>query len=130
MFVGFWIAHLLHMFYSMAFPFRAHHFMSSHSTTRRVHFIEVFVIVTVGLLSSTIIINTSGYEFVGFPQFCSAASLAGYFYAQLLPFTIGSTIGILTLCTLVLIVRGVSCSIEVYSYTYKMCGGRLSRSHH
>ena len=109
MFAGFWIAHLLHMFYSVAFPFGAHRFMTSHFATRRVHFIEVFVIITVGLLCSTIIISTSGYEFVGFPQLCISASLAGYFYAQLLPFTIASAIGILILCsTLILIVRNVS----------------------
>ena len=108
MFAGFWIAHLLHIFCSMAFPFRAHHFMASHTATRRVHFIEVFIIITLGLLCSTISISTSGYEFVGFPQICEAASLAGYFYAELLPFTIGASIGILTLCTSVLIVRGVS----------------------
>ena len=114
-FAGFWIAHLLHMFYSMAFPFRAHNFMRSHSATRKVHFVEVFVILTLGLLSSIIIISTSGYQFDGFPQLCTPASLAGYFYYQLLPFTIGSTFAILILCTLVLIVRSVSCSVKVYS---------------
>ena len=30
MFIGFWNAHVLHMLYSMAFPFRANCFMTSH----------------------------------------------------------------------------------------------------
>ena len=104
-FIGFWIAHLLHMFYSVAFPFRANHFMTSHSATRRV---QAFVIITLGLLIGTINIITSEYRFTGFPKVCASASLDGFFYSQLIPLTIGGSIAILTLCFLVLIVRNVS----------------------
>ena len=112
MVTGFWLAHVLHMFYSLAFPFRALRFMASHSATRRVHLIEVFVVITLGLLSSVIIISTSGYRFIGFPQTCASGSAAGYFYAQLLPLTIGVSIGMLILSTSVMIVRNVSYSIK------------------
>ena len=108
MFLGFWNAHVFHMFYSIAFPFKANRFMTSDSAKRRVHCIEVFVIVILGLLGSTINISLSGYRFVGFPRICALTTLNGYFYTQLVPFTIGCGIGVLSLCSLVLIVRNVS----------------------
>ena len=111
MLTGFWLVHLLHIFYSLAFPFRAQRFIASHSATRRVHFIVVLVVITLGSLSSVIIINTSGYEFIGFPQLCEVGSTPGYFYAELLPITMGISIGMLAMCTSVLIVRNVSYSI-------------------
>ena len=117
MLTGFWLVHLFHVFYGLAFPFSSQRFMASHSTTRRVHFIEVFVVMTLGLLGSTIIINTSGYAFFGFPQFCRADSLAGYFYAELLPVTIEVSIGILLMCASVLIIRNVSYSIIMHTHT-------------
>jgi len=107
--MGFWAAHLFHMFYSLAFPFKAHNFMLSHSTKRRVHLIEVVVITSLGLLSGIITISTSGYEFIGFPRSCTASSSAGLFYTLILPITIGFTIGISLMCASVLIVRRVSC---------------------
>ena len=115
MLTEFWLAHVLHMFYSLAFPFRAQRFLTSHSATRRVHFVEVFVIITVGLLCSTINISTSGHEFNGFPQYCVTATLTGYFYSQLLPITVGISIGILIMFTSILIVRRVSCSVETHN---------------
>ena len=121
-FMGFWITHLLHMFYSIAFPFRANRFIKSHSATRRAHFIEAFVIITLGLLMGSINISTSGYWFTGFPQVCEPASLDSFFYSQLIPFAIGGSTAILTLCLLVLIVRNVSFGskylILVVSYIY------------
>ena len=108
MFMGFWIAHLLHMFYSIAFPLRAYRFMKSDSATRRVHFIEVFIIITLGLLNSTLSISITGYIFVGFPRVCTLATLSDYFFSQLIPFTIGGSIGMLILCSLVVTVRNVS----------------------
>ena len=97
------------MFFSLAFPFEAQRFMSSHSTKIKVYFIEVVVIVTVGLLPSTITISTSRYEFIGYTQGCAPSSTAGFFYTILLPMTIGATIGISLLCASVLVVRRVSC---------------------
>ena len=101
------------MLYSIAFPFRANRFMTSHSATRRVHCIEVFIIISLGLLSSTININITGYRFVGFPGICVLTTLDGYFYTHLVPLTIGCGIGVVTLCSLVLIVRNVSFNFKI-----------------
>ena len=67
MFLGFLNAHVLHMLYSIAFPLRANRFMTSDSAKRRVHCIEVFVVVILGLLGSTKNISLTGYQFIGFP---------------------------------------------------------------
>ena len=108
MYIGFWNAHVLHMLYSIAFPFEANHFMTSHSATKRVHYIEVFVIMTLALLGSTINISTTGYRFIGFSRLCVITSLTSFFYSYLVPIATGCSIGVLMLCSLVLIVRKVS----------------------
>ena len=82
--------------------------MTSHSVTRRVHFIEFAVIVTLGLVSSIIIIVTSGYSFIGFPQVCIINSLSGYLYAQLLPVTIGFSTAVVLIYASAMVVRNVS----------------------
>ena len=113
MYTGFWLAHLFHVFYSLAFPFKSQHFMSSRSATRVVHLIEFVVIVTLGLLCSIITITVSGYEFTGVSQVCIPASLDGYFYAEAAPDAVGLTICILLLCASAMIVRNVSCLFNV-----------------
>lgn len=108
MFVGFWLAHLLHMFYSFTFPFKSQQFMTSNIAKRRFHFIELVVIITLGLLCSMIVTFTSGYGFSIFPETCTVTSLVEYFYTQVLPVTVGFSIGVLLLCVSVFIVRKVS----------------------
>ena len=82
--------------------------MTSHSATRRAHFIEFAAVVTLGLVSSIIIIVTSGYSFIGFPQVCIINSLSGYLYAQLLPVTIGFSTATVLICASAMVVRNVS----------------------
>ena len=82
--------------------------MTSHSVTRRVHFIEFAVIVTLGLVSSIIIIVTSGYSFTGFPQVCIIKSSSGYLYTQLLPVTIGFSTAVVLICASAMVIRNVS----------------------
>ena len=109
LYTGFWLTHLFHVFYSLAFPFKSQKFMASHSATRIAHLIEFIVIATLGLLCSTITIIVSGYEFTGLSQYCTPASLDGYFYAEAVPDAIGLSICILLLCASAMIVRNVSC---------------------
>ena len=109
MYTGFWLTHLFHVFYSLAFPFKSHRFMASHSTTRMVHLMEFVVIVTLGLLCSIITITVSQYEFNGHPQLCRPTSLDVFFYTGVAPDAIGLSICIFLLCASALIIRNVSC---------------------
>lgn len=109
MYTGFWLTHLFHVFYSLAFPFKSQRFMASHSATRMVHLMEFVLIATLGLLCSIITITVSQYEFNGLLQLCTPASLDVYFYTQAAPDAIGLSICIFLLCASAMIIRNVSC---------------------
>ena len=90
----FWLFHCGHLFFSLAFPFKANHISKSFSLKLKIHIAEVTFILLCGLLPSIVIISTSKYQYNGFPLFCFSSSHLVFFYSYVLPIAIGAVIGI------------------------------------
>jgi len=112
-FLLFWLAHVTHMFLSLAFPFRTKKLLESTTFKWRVHLIEFIIILTIGLLPAIVIFVTSGYGFAGLGSFCLTSGNV-QFYFLILPLAIGNTIGISLLLVSVWIIHKV-CYNQNYS---------------
>jgi len=88
----FWLFHILHMFSSMAFPFKSKKLWESNSLKRKVYVAEMIVIVICGLLPSIIVITVDNYQYVGIFA-CVPGSGSVLVYTLLLPFTLVGMIG-------------------------------------
>ena len=87
-------------------------FMTDYS--RRVHAIEMIIIMILGLLPGTIIVSTSGYQIDGFlPDLCSPKDRDALFYSLVLPIEISATIGLSLLFTTFWILRRVSSFMSI-----------------
>ena len=106
-FFGFLLFHLAHLFFAIAFPLKAKHFMTDYS--RVAHAVEMTIIIVLGLIPSTVIVSTIEYQIDGFlPDFCVPNSRDVLFYTMLLPIVISATIGLTMLFTAFFILRRVS----------------------
>ena len=106
-FFGFLLFHLAHLFFAIAFPLKAKHFMTDYS--RIAHIIEMTIIIVLGSIPGVIIVSTSEYQIDGFlPDLCVPSSRNVLFYTILLPIVISATIGLTILFTAFWILRRVS----------------------
>ena len=106
-FFGFWLCHLAHLFFALAFPFKAKKFMSDHG--RIAHIVEVTIVMILGSLPGVVIINTSQYRIDRFPpDLCVPSNANVFFYTFSLTVAIGSTLGLAMLFTTFTILRRVS----------------------
>jgi len=106
-FLGFWLCHLGHLFFSLAYPFRSQQLMKSVWFRWISHWTEVLVVVAVGFVPSIAILSTSGYSFTGFPPTCNASDTNLLFYTFTLPYAIASTFGLCILLASLWILRKV-----------------------
>lgn len=106
-FLGFWLFHLAHLLFALAFPFKAKKFMSDYG--RIAHIVEVITVIALGSLPGAIIIGTSQYQIDRFPpDLCVPDDPTIFFYTYSLAVAIGSTIGLIMLFTSFTILRRVS----------------------
>lgn len=105
---GFWLFHLFHLFHSLAYPFKSENFMKSTHTKRNVHIIEVFITLICGLLPSFVIVGTSGYQYSGYPPYCTFKTPKVFFYTFIFPISIAATIGLCMLLFSLWILRKVN----------------------
>ena len=106
-FLGFWLLHLAHLFFALAFPFKAKKFTSNHGRT--VHIVEVTVIIVLGSLPGVIVLSISHYRFDRLPpDLCIPDDPTVFFYCFSLIVAIGSTIGLAMLFSTFIIIRRVS----------------------
>jgi len=114
-FFGFWLFHLAHLFFGLAFPFKYRNFMNNYAKTA--HIVEVTVIMVLGSVPGTVIIGTSKYQFDRFPpDLCVPSNPRVFFYTFSVAFAIGATVGLAMLFTSFTILRQVSintCNISV-----------------
>ena len=66
--------HILHLFGSVAFPFKSEQLWQSKSFKRKIYVIEIIFILICGLLPSIIVLFVSRYQFSGFPALCAPSS--------------------------------------------------------
>ena len=121
LFFLFWLFHILHMFGSVAFPFKFRHWVESKGPKRRTYLAEMMFILICAFLPATLAASTSGYQFFGFPPVCFTTSGPLMFYAYLLPLTLGSTVTLSVMLVSFCILRRVSTCVVVQivgSYTY------------
>ena len=90
---GFWLCHLCHLFYSLLSPFKAQKLMTSSCFKRYAHLIEVLIVLACGLVPGTVVVNTAGYRFSGFPGACYGINSEVQFYTLILPMALGATVG-------------------------------------
>ena len=111
-FFGFWLSHLAHLFFALAFPFKAKKFMNEHGKTA--HIIEMIIIIVLASVPGAVIIGTTQYQIDRFPpDLCIPSDPAVFFYTFSLAVSIGSTIGLAMLCATFAVLRRVS---AVYTY--------------
>lgn len=111
-FFGFWLSHLAHLFFALAFPFRAKKFMNEHGKTA--HIIEVIIVIVLACAPGAAIIGTIQYQIDRFPpDVCIPSDPDVFFYTFSLAVSIGSTIGLAMLCATFAALRIVS---AVYAY--------------
>jgi len=115
-YLGFWLCHLCHLYFSLAYPFRVQQLMKSVCIWRISHLTEVVVIVTVGFVPSIAILNTSGYSYTGFPPTCNVSDSALLYYTFSLPYAIASTFGMCLLLASLWILRKVCMGFFVLNY--------------
>jgi len=106
-FMEFWLAHVSHIFLSLAFPFKTNKLLESTTFKWRAHSIELIIILTIGLLPAIVVASTSGYEFDGFTSVCAPSSQDVMFYLVVLPIAIGAATGICLLLVSVWIIHKV-----------------------
>lgn len=104
----FWMFHILHVFSSVAFPFKFQRWVKSHSFKRQTYVVEIILILICGILPGVVVIFTDGYVTTGFPPLCVVTSIDFMFYVILLPLTLGSALGLILLFTTFWILRRVS----------------------
>ena len=110
-FLGFWLLHLFHIFYSLIYPLRAQNLINSKQHRRIVHLIEVSITIACGLLPSVIIIGTSGYHYSGFPPVCTNQIPNVLFYTLMFPISIEATFGLcMLLASLWIICKLATCN--------------------
>lgn len=90
----FWIFHVLHMFGSLAFPFKFQQWSKSKRLRRQTYLVELILIFLFGVLPWIILTIVGDYQFPGFPYLCLPSSGPASFYIFLLPVTIVSTFGL------------------------------------
>ena len=115
-FLGFWLCHLCHLFFSLAFPFRAQQLMKSDCIWRFSHLTEVVVVIACGFVPSIAILSTSGYSFTGFPPTCNVSDTAVLFYTFTLPYALASTFGLCILLASLWILHKVCFMTFLLSY--------------
>ena len=92
-----WMFHVLHVFNSVAFPFKFKRWVESHTFKRQTYVAEIILILICGVLPGVIVLFTDGYAYLGFPPLCAPASIQFIFYVVLLPLTLGSALGLVVL---------------------------------
>lgn len=119
-FFGFWLFHLAHLFFSLAFPFKAKQFMSDYG--KIAHIVEVIVVILLCTLPGAIIIGTSQYRIDRYPpDICVPSDPNVFFYSFSLTIAIGSTIGLAMLFTTFTVLRRVSAIyVCIYIRTWSM----------
>ena len=121
----FWIFHVLHMFGSLAFPFKFQQWSKSKRLRRQTYLVELILIFLCGVLPWIILTIVSDYQFPGFPYLCLPSSGPVLFYTFLLPVTILSTFGLCLLFASFWILHKVSNEIYVYMCTTVLQKGKL-----
>jgi len=105
-FFGFWLFHLAHLLYALAYPIKAKKFMEEHSKV--FHVAEVIIVLILGSLAGTVIVGTSEYQINRFPpDLCVATNPSVFFHTFALPIAIGASIGLSMLFTTFWILRRV-----------------------
>ena len=112
-FFGFWLLHLSHLLYSLLYPFKSEQLMKSVRYRRRVHAVELIIVLLCGVLPSIIICCTSGYRYTGFRLSCLYIKPEVLFYTFVFPISIGATIG---LCILLISLKILK--VHRVSYMY------------
>jgi len=106
-FFGFWLFHLAHLLFALAFPLKAKKFMEEHSKVS--HIVEVIIVLIVGSLPGAVIIGTSQYQINRFPpEVCISNDYSVFFHSFALPIAIGASIGLCMLFTAFWVLRRVS----------------------
>ena len=115
-FFGFWLVHLGHLLFALAFPLKAKLFLENHA--RKCHVMEVTILLALGSLPGAIIAGTSSYQINRFPpDVCVPVDLNVFFYTFTFPIAIGATIGLSMLLTTFCILRRVS--LQFFFVWYK-----------
>lgn len=94
LFFLFWMFHVVHVFASLAFPFKSERLMNSKTFRRRTFVVEIILILIFGFLPAIIVEVFGDYFYAGFPSICISNSTPLAFYSHLLPITIISTLGL------------------------------------
>ena len=81
--------------------------MKSKRFRRIAHLVEVLIVLVCGLLPSIVIVNTSGYQFVGFPPTCNNELPEVFFYTLIFPVSIEATVGLSMLLVSLWLLRKV-----------------------
>lgn len=116
LFVLFWMFHVFHVFVSLAFPFKIKKLFESKSFKIKIHVAEVAFILGFGFLPSIIILNTSGYQHIGYILTCYPTSSTLFVYTMLFPLTLGSILGTCFLFGSFWILR----KVNNHNYIYKL----------
>ena len=106
-FFGFWIFHLFHLLHTLMSPLKAQNLLKSKQFRRSAHLIEVLVVLVYGLLPSVIIVNTSGYQYFGFPPVCTNVIPEVFFYTLIFLISIEATVGLCMLLISLWLLRKV-----------------------
>jgi len=106
--IGFLAFHIFHLFFGLMCPFRAKQLTDSSVLRRKVHLIEVVVVLFIGFLLPTITISISEYQDSGWN--CIPQSPQVAFYVTVLPSDLMFVTGLALLFGSFWVLRRVSCT--------------------
>ena len=106
LFFGFWCFHLLHLYLSVAFPFKAKQLLDSSSHRRMIHITEVTIVILVSVIPPIITLTVSQYESNGY--YCYPQSPTVLFYGEILPSMLKLCVGVVLIYLSFRLLRKVS----------------------
>ena len=106
LFFGFWCFHLLHLFMSLAFPFKTKQLLDSSSHKRMIHITEMTIVLLVSVIPPIITLTVSQYESNGY--YCFPQSPTVLFYGEILPSMFKLCIGLMLIFLSLIFLRKVS----------------------
>ena len=106
LFFGFWCFHLLHLYLSVSFPFKAKQLLDSSSHRRMIHITEVTIIILVSVIPPIITLTVSQYESNGY--YCYPQSPTVLFYGEILPSMLKLCVGVVLIYLSFRLLRKVS----------------------
>ena len=116
-FLGFWCFHVLHLFLSLAFPFGMKRLMESSSVRRNIHIVEVVIVVLLSLISPSLALVITEYQYDGY--FCRPKSHSFLFYGVVLPGTVQFAIGLSLYLGAIWIIQRVCSLLFTYNNSSK-----------